>query len=623
MPLVVQKFGGTSVGDADRIRAVADHIARTRRQGSDVVAVVSAMGKTTDDLIHLANSVSTTQPPREYDMLVSTGERVSMSLLVMALADLGVDAASFTGSQVGIITDSDHTRAKIKEVKGDRLREALAAGRVPVVAGFQGVSAEREITTLGRGGSDATAVALAAVLGADACEIYTDVTGVFTADPRIVPEAHRINRISFDEMLEMAATGGRVLMLRAVEFARNHNVPLHVRSSFTWEPGTWVVEEDADMEEAVVTAVTHDTSEAKVTVSGVPDRPGVAARLFRALADKSINVDMIVQNTSAHGTTDISFTVPTADLAVAVETSQAHADELGASGVTADAAVARVSLVGVGMKSHPGIAATMFETLADEKINIDMISTSTIRTSCIVAESRRRAGRAQPAPGVRPGLMPPHAKGSRTLWLLRHAKAVTDPPPGGSDFDRVLAPRGRRDATALGRLFAGHGEGLGPALQVRPARPAGAGVAGGPHGADGRAGAGGPGGAARGPPTPTSSSAPTPRRCSPWCAACPTTSPPPWSSGTTPPPTPSRSPCWRPATRRAVRWRCGTASPPVHSVCTPSRPTGGRAWRAGRPRWSPSWFPPTERVEPRRPEHSGRLTLRPTRRGSGNPRPAP
>ena len=256
-----------------------------------------------------------------------------------------------------------------------------------MVAGFQGVSADREITTLGRGGSDATAVALAAVLDADVCEIYTDVTGVFTADPRIVPEAHRINRISFDEMLEMAATGGRVLMLRAVEFARNHNVPLHVRSSFTWEPGTWVVEEDADMEEAVVTAVTHDTSEAKVTVSGVPDRPGVAARLFRALADKSINVDMIVQNTSAHGTTDISFTVPDADLPVAVETAQAHADELGASGVTADADVARVSLIGVGMKSHPGIAATMFETLANEGINIDMISTSTIRTSCIVAEA--------------------------------------------------------------------------------------------------------------------------------------------------------------------------------------------------------------------------------------------
>ena len=387
MPLVVQKFGGTSVSDADRIRAVADHIARTRRQGAEVVAVVSAMGKTTDELIHLADSVSATQPPREYDMLVSTGERISMSLLVMALADLGVEGQSFTGSQVGIITDGDHTRAKIKEVKGDRLRDALAAGRVPVVAGFQGVSTDREITTLGRGGSDTTAVALAASLQADACEIYTDVTGVFTADPRIVPEAHRLSRISFDEMLEMAATGGRVLMLRAVEFARNHNVPLHVRSSFTWEPGTWVVKEDANMEEAVVTAVTHDTSEAKVTVSGLPDHPGVAARLFRPLADKSIIVDMIVQNSSAHGTTDISFTVPNDDLAMAVETAQAHADELGATGVTSDVGVARVSLIGVGMRSHPGIAATMFETLADEGSNIDMISTSTIRTSCIVAET--------------------------------------------------------------------------------------------------------------------------------------------------------------------------------------------------------------------------------------------
>jgi aspartate kinase len=297
-----------------------------------------------------------------------------------------VEGQSFTGSQVGIITDADHTRAKIKEVKGDRLRDALAAGRVPVVAGFQGVSIDREITTLGRGGSDTTAVALAASLEADVCEIYTDVTGVFTADPRIVPEAHRLNRISFDEMLEMAATGGRVLMLRAVEFARNHNVPLHVRSSFTWEPGTRVVEEDADMEEAVVTAVTHDTSEAKVTVSGLPDHPGVAARLFRPLADKSILVDMIVQNSSAQGTTDISFTVPNDDLAMAVETAQAHADELGATGVTSDAAVARVSLIGVGMRSHPGIAATMFETLANEGINIDMISTSTIRTSCIVAD---------------------------------------------------------------------------------------------------------------------------------------------------------------------------------------------------------------------------------------------
>jgi aspartate kinase len=384
MPLVVQKFGGTSVGDADRIRAVADHIARTRREGSDVVAVVSAMGRTTDDLIRLADSVSSEQPPREYDMLVSAGERITAPALCMALFGLGVEATSFTGSQAGIITDTDHTRAKILEIRPDRLREALAAGIVPVVAGFQGMSTERDVTTLGRGGSDTTAVALAAVLGADACEIYTDVTGVFTADPRVVPTAHRINRISFEEMLEIAATGGRVLNLRSVEFARNHNVPLHVRSSFTWEPGTWVVEEEADMEAAVVTAVTHDTSEAKVTVSGVPDRPGVAAQLFRALADRSINVDMIVQNTSAHGTTDISFTVPKTDLATSVETAQSHSDELGASGVSSDRDVSRVSLIGAGMKSHPGIAATMFETLAHEKINIDMISTSTIRTSCIV-----------------------------------------------------------------------------------------------------------------------------------------------------------------------------------------------------------------------------------------------
>ena len=388
MPLVVQKYGGTSVGDADRIRAVADHVARTRRAGSDVVVVVSAMGKTTDELIRLAADVSDTQPLREYDMLVSSGERISMSLLCMALAGVGVDALSFTGSQAGIITDTDHTRAKIREVRADRLREALAAGRVPVVAGFQGVSTERDVTTLGRGGSDTTAVALAAVLGAEACEIYTDVTGVFSADPRVVPDAHRLGRVSFDEMLEIAATGGRVLQLRSVEFARNHHVPLHVRSSFTWEPGTWVVEEDESMEQATVTAVTHDTSEAKVTVTGVPDRPGVAARLFRALAERSINVDMIVQNTSLHGTTDISFTVPRVDLATAVEVSEGLKGELGATGVVSDDDVARVSLVGAGMKTHAGVTATMFETLAERGINIDMISTSTIRISCIVRTDR-------------------------------------------------------------------------------------------------------------------------------------------------------------------------------------------------------------------------------------------
>ncbi len=384
MSLLVQKFGGTSVGDADRIRAVADHIARTRREGHDVVAVVSAMGKTTDDLIRLADSVSTETTAPRVRHARQRRRAHHRPRLCMALAGLGVSATSFTGSQAGIITDNDHTRAKILEIRPDRLREALAAGVTPVVAGFQGVGTNRDVTTLGRGGSDTTAVALAAVLEADACEIYTDVTGVFTADPRVVTSAHRINRISFDEMLEIAATGGRVLNLRSVEFARNHNVPLHVRSSFTWEPGTWVVEEDADMEEAVVTAVSHDTSEAKVTVSGVPDQPGIAAQLFRALAERSINVDMIVQNTSVHGTTDISFTVPETDLVASVETAQSHSDELGATGVTSDRDVSRVSLIGVGMKSHPGIAATMFETLANEKINIDMISTSPIRTSCIV-----------------------------------------------------------------------------------------------------------------------------------------------------------------------------------------------------------------------------------------------
>ncbi|MCL5445526.1 MAG: aspartate kinase [Actinobacteria bacterium] len=383
--LIVKKFGGTSLGDADRIRAVADHLTRAKKDGNDlVVVVVSAMGKTTDDLIRLANDVSDVQPPREYDMLVSSGERISMALLCMALAGNGVESVSFTGSQAGVITDTEHSRARILEVRADRLTDALNSGKIPVVAGFQGVSTDHDVTTLGRGGSDTTAVALAAVLGATVCEIYTDVTGVFSADPRIVVNARRLARVSFEEMLEISATGGRVLQLRSVEFARNHNVPLHVRSSFTWEPGTWVVEEELEMEQAVVTAVTHDDSEAKVTVTGVPDRPGIAARLFRALADRSVNVDMIVQNTSLHGATDISFTVPRVDLEVSVQTCEALRDELRATGVAFDDDVARVSLVGAGMKSHPGVTAQMFETLAANGINIDMISTSTIRISCIV-----------------------------------------------------------------------------------------------------------------------------------------------------------------------------------------------------------------------------------------------
>ncbi len=388
MALVVQKYGGTSVGDPERIRAVAEHIARTRAAGNDVVVVVSAMGKFTDELIRMADEVSPTRPPRELDMLLTSGERISMALVCMALAALGVDSASFTGSQAGIITDTDHTRAKILEMRPDRIREALDDGLVPVVAGFQGVSTERDITTLGRGGSDVTAVALAAALKADVCEIYTDVTGVFSADPRVVSKARRLAKVSFDEMMEIAATGGRVLMLRSVEFARRHGVPLHVRSSFTWEPGTWIVEEDPTMEEAVVSAITDDTSEAKVTVGGVPDRPGVAAHLFRELANHGINVDMIVQNTSERGTTDISFTVAKTDLDAARTQCLEVQESIGAAQVTTDDGIGRVSIVGAGMKSSPGVTALMFETLSEHGINIEMISTSSIRISCVVRADR-------------------------------------------------------------------------------------------------------------------------------------------------------------------------------------------------------------------------------------------
>jgi aspartate kinase len=388
MSLVVQKFGGTSVADPDRLRAVADHVARTRRRGDQVVVVVSAMGKETDELIHLAEQVSHTAPGREMDMLLSAGERKAMALLCMALHDLGVPADSFTGSQAGIITDTFHTRARILEVKGDRIRQCLAEGKVPVVAGFQGVSTANDVTTLGRGGSDTTAVALAAALGADACEKYSDVPGVFTPDPRIVADAQRLQQISFEEMLEIAATGSGVVAFRAVEFARNHGVPIHVRSSFSWEPGTWVREEDPSMEQPIISAVTHDTSEAKITVTHVPDKPGIAARLFRSLADENVNVDMIVQNVSVQGTTDISFTVPKSDLTVAVRVCQEHSGEISADDVLTDDRIAKVSLVGAGMKTHPGVSARMFETLADHGINIEMISTSPIRITCVVREDQ-------------------------------------------------------------------------------------------------------------------------------------------------------------------------------------------------------------------------------------------
>ena len=401
MALIVQKFGGSSVSDPERIRKVADNVARTVKRGHQVVVVVSAMGKTTDDLIRLANAVLTNDSGpvekatkkgdvpikgdnREMDMLLTTGERISAALVAMAIDDLGVPSASFTGSQAGILTDTQHGRAKILDVKADRLKAALAAGMVPVVAGFQGMSTDRDITTLGRGGSDTTAVAVAAALGADSCEIYTDVTGVFTADPRVAPKAHRMARVSFEEMLEMAGSGSGVVALRAVEYASNHHVQLHVRSSFTWEPGT-IIDEESNMEQAIVSGITHDTSEAKITIGAVPDRPGVSAAIFRPLADRRVNVDMIVQNTGTDGKTDISFTVPKSDLPMALEVCNAVSADIGAASVTSQANIARVSIVGAGMRTNPGVSATMFETLAAAGVNIEMISTSTIRLSCVIS----------------------------------------------------------------------------------------------------------------------------------------------------------------------------------------------------------------------------------------------
>lgn len=384
MGVVVQKYGGTSVADPDRIRQVADHIARTMKRGDQVVAVVSAMGKETDELLHMAGQVSSTRPGREMDMLITAGERKATALLCMALHDLGVPADSFTGSQAGFITDTNHTNAKILEVRADRVRAAVEAGRVPVVGGAQGVSTAHDVTFLGRGGSDTTAVALAEALGG-VCELYTDVPGIFTTDPRVVPVARRMTSISFDEMLEMCAAGTPKPAMRAVEFARTHGVKLHVRSAFTWEPGTWITDEESHMEDAIISGVVGDDSEAKVTIAGVPDQPGVAAKVFRALASEDINVDMIVQNVSEDGITDISFTLPAGDLADATTRASSIAEEIGANRVTTDDSIAKVSLVGAGMKSNPGVAATVFETLAANDINIEMISTSAIRISVVVA----------------------------------------------------------------------------------------------------------------------------------------------------------------------------------------------------------------------------------------------
>jgi aspartate kinase len=390
--LVVQKYGGTSVGNPDRIRIVAERVVATAQDGHQVCVVVSAMGDTTDELLELAAEVSEQPHPRELDMLLTAGERISMALLSMAIIDLGRRAISFTGSQAGIRTDTSHGRARIVEVRARRVREALENGRVAIVAGFQGVSTEDDVTTLGRGGSDATAVALAAALEADVCEIYTDVDGVYTADPRIVPDARKLHDIADEEMLELAASGAKVLMMRSVEFARNHGVVLHVRSSFNEGEGTWVRKEEERMEKAIISGVAHDTSEAKVTILGVPDRPGVAARVFRPLADAGVNIDMIVQNVSAAGRTDISFTVPRDDLARARPILDSAAAAVEAEGVATDPEVAKVSLVGAGMKTHPGIAADMFDALADAAINMEIISTSPIRISCVVrADDAERA----------------------------------------------------------------------------------------------------------------------------------------------------------------------------------------------------------------------------------------
>jgi aspartate kinase len=398
--LVVQKYGGSSVADADGIKRVAQRIVATRKAGHSVVVAVSAMGDTTDDLLDLASQVSPVPPGRELDMLLTAGERISMALLAMAIANLGLEARSFTGSQAGVITDSTHGRARIIDVTPGRIQSALDAGAIPIVAGFQGVSQDsKDITTLGRGGTDTTAVALAAALRADVCEIYTDVDGVFTADPRIVPTARRLSRIAYEDMLEMAACGSKVLMVRCVEYARRYGIPIHVRSSFSNREGTWVTTADPDtvsqesketpMEQAIISGVAHDTKEAKITVVGVPDKVGEAARIFRAVADASINIDMIVQNVSAAATgrTDISFTLPRADGQAAMTALGALRDEIGFDSLLYDDRIGKISLVGAGMRSSPGVSATFFGALAEAGVNIEMISTSEIRISVVVDEN--------------------------------------------------------------------------------------------------------------------------------------------------------------------------------------------------------------------------------------------
>ncbi|MFL5895019.1 MAG: aspartate kinase [Thermoleophilaceae bacterium] len=386
--LLVMKFGGTSVADAERIKRAARRIVAAKEAGSGVVAVLSARGKTTDELIEMAREVSDHPDPREMDMLLSTGERQSCALAAMVINDLGHGAISFTGSQAGIVTDTSHTKARILDVRADRIRDALGDGKIVLVAGFQGVSTSADVTTLGRGGSDTTAVALAAALGADVCEIYTDVPGVFSADPRLVPQARKLSVVSFEEMLEMAASGAGVLQLRSVEYARNHGVRIHCRSSFEEGAGTFVLDEQETMERPLVTAVTHSLGDARVTLTGLPDKPGIAGVVLTVLAEANVNVDDIIQNepVSADHRADMSFTVPKDDLHNAVLALEPLKAELGIGEIATDDRIGKVSLVGAGMKSHPGVAAKAFRTLGDNNVNIEMISTSTIKISCVIRE---------------------------------------------------------------------------------------------------------------------------------------------------------------------------------------------------------------------------------------------
>jgi len=392
MSIVVQKYGGSSLADAEAIKRVAHRIVQAKRQGCDVVVAVSAMGDSTDELLDLANEVSPLPPARELDMLMTAGERISMALVAMAISDLGYTARSFTGSQAGVITDSAHGRAKIIDITPGRITQALGEGHIVIVAGFQGVSQDtKEITTLGRGGTDTTAVALAAALQAEVCEIYTDVDGVFSADPRLVPNARKLDHISHEEMLEMAACGAKILHLRCVEYARRYDIPVHVRSSFSHKEGTWIVPdptEGAEMEQAIIAGIAHDRSEAKVTVVGVPDKVGVAARVFESLAEAEINIDMVVQNVSAQATglTDISFTLPRADGQTAMSALARLQSEVGYDRLLYDDEIGKISLIGAGMRSHPGITAKFFAALANAGVNIEMISTSEIRISVIVDE---------------------------------------------------------------------------------------------------------------------------------------------------------------------------------------------------------------------------------------------